>query len=67
MNRIEFLQKIEDFLRKTGMSASAFGIKSKAEPNFVFTLRKGRECKEAIQEKVLKFIDKQELERKTDA
>lgn len=40
----DFLQRIEDFLKKTGMSATAFGIKTKKNPNLVFDLRKGAGC-----------------------
>lgn len=57
MRKSEFLKKVEDFLARTKMSPTMFGIKAKAEPNFVFSLRSGRECREEIQERVLRFMD----------
>lgn len=56
MRKAEFLEKVEDFLERTKMSPTAFGTKAKAEPNFVFELRKGRECREEVQERVLRFM-----------
>jgi hypothetical protein len=35
------LRQIENFLRRTGMSASAFGQSALQNRNFVFALRKG--------------------------
>ena len=60
MRKAEFLEKVEDFLERTKMSPTAFGTKAKAEPNFVFELRKGRECREDVQERVLRFMDEVE-------
>lgn len=57
MRKSKFLEKVEDFLKRTKMSPTAFGTKAKAEPNFVFELRKGRECREEVQERVLRFMD----------
>lgn len=52
----EFLQKIEDFLKKTGMSATAFGIKTKKNPRFVHDLRKGAGCTLTTMDEVLEFM-----------
>lgn len=56
MKRSEFLATVEDFLQRTNMSPTAFGIKAKAEPNFVFSLREGRECREEVQDRVLRYM-----------
>ncbi|MBS4773103.1 MAG: hypothetical protein KHX55_02370 [Proteobacteria bacterium] len=56
MTKKEFLQTIEDFLKRTKMAPSAFGIKAYKDPRFVFDLRKGRECREKSQNRVLNFI-----------
>ena len=63
MKRSEFLATVEDFLKRTNMSPTAFGIKAKAEPNFVFSLREGRECREEVQDRVLNFM--QDFEKQT--
>lgn len=57
MTKIEFLNTVEDFLIKKNMSATTFGILSNKEPNLVFTLREGRECREETQARVLNFIE----------
>mgnify|MGYP006934498669 CR=1 FL=1 len=64
MTKSEFLEYVEHFLVKTGMSATTFGIKAKAEPNFVFSLRSGRECREDVQARVINFIEENENEQK---
>lgn len=38
----EFLNQIEVFLKKTGMTATAFGFNAVNDPNFVGDLRRGR-------------------------
>ncbi len=53
----KYVSPLEDFLEETKMSPTAFGVKAKAEPNFVFTLRAGRECREDVQERVTEFMD----------
>lgn len=52
----EFLQRIEEFLTRTGMSATNFGLKCLKNPRFVFDLRKGASCTLATVDKVLDFI-----------
>lgn len=61
LSRAEFLTTIEKFLTKYKMSASTFGMKAKAEPNLVFDLREGRQCREEIQQKVLAFMKEYEF------
>lgn len=56
----ELTELIENFLKKTGMSATAFGEKSNKEPNLVFDIRDGRGCGEAVQTRILDFINNYE-------
>ena len=57
MTKKEFLQTIEDFLSRTKMSVSTFGMTAIGSPSLVYDLRKGRECREETQNRVLKFIN----------
>lgn len=52
----EFLQRIEEFLTRTGMSATNFGLKSLKNPRFVFDLRKGSGCTLTTVDKVNAFM-----------
>jgi hypothetical protein len=53
----EFLKKIEEFLAKSGMSATNLGIKAINSPTFVFDIRNGRQCLDSTKERVLDFIN----------
>jgi homoserine dehydrogenase len=53
MSLDQFKTTVEDFLSKTGMTATAFGRRFAGDPLFVFQLRDGREPREATREKVL--------------
>lgn len=57
MTKKDFLEFIESFLEKTGMSATMLGIKAKNDPKFVFNLRDGTESREETQARVLDFIN----------
>ena len=57
MNKKEFLEKIESFLRENNMAATTFGVLSNKEPNLVFSLRDGRECREKTRARILDFIN----------
>jgi len=56
----ELIEIIEKFIKKTGMSATAFGEKSNKEPNLVFDIRAGRGCGEAVQKRITDFINNYE-------
>ncbi len=56
MNKKDFLEKIEFFLKETGFSATKLGKLAKNDPKFVFNLRKGTESREATQRRVLEFM-----------
>ena len=57
MNKKDFLSVIEDFIKKTGVSATVLGIKAIKDSRLVFMLRDGRECREETQKKVLEFMN----------
>jgi|TARA_R110000824_G_scaffold4307_5_gene20633 homoserine dehydrogenase len=48
----KFMQDIEAFIASTGMGASTFGRRFIGDPGFVFSLRRGRECRESTQRRV---------------
>ena len=50
------LVKIEAFLRRHDLTPTAFGQAALKDPRFVFDLRDGRECRRAVREKVLAFM-----------
>lgn len=51
------LQKIEAFLERTGMSATAFGIEALNDPPFVQQMRAGRDPKLSTAQKIETFIE----------
>lgn len=53
----ELQKKIEDFLAKTGMSATSFGINAVNSPVLVFQIREGRGCGEEVQKRITDFIE----------
>lgn len=57
MQKSDFLKTVENFIKKTGISETSFGIAALKQPNFVFQLKEGRECREATQKKVICFIN----------
>lgn len=60
MEKEEFLAVIENFLKKNNIAASTFGKKTINDQMLVFHLRKGRECLNSTQKKVLKFMEEYE-------
>lgn len=53
----ELKELIENFLTKTGMSATNFGIEALKQPNLVFQIREGRGCGEEVQKRITDFIE----------
>ena len=53
----EFKKIVSDFLERTGIPASTFGIQAKNDPNFVFRVMSGQEVKEEGKLRVLDFIN----------
>lgn len=56
MNKHEFLQSVEKYIKDMKISSTSFGIKAAGEPSFVFDLRKGREVREKKQSDILRFM-----------
>lgn len=57
MTKSEFLKSIERFLEEYRLTPTSFGMNAIKDPNFVFNLRNGRECREETQKKVLEFME----------
>lgn len=57
-----FLAEIEAFLERSGMSATAFGLETVKDPNFVADLRAGRAPSLRLVEKVDGYIKGQGAE-----
>ena len=55
----DFLDEIEAFLKRTGMSATAFGRSALNDPNFVHDLRDGRMPNLGLVGRVHRFIRSQ--------
>lgn len=58
ITRATFLDAIENHLRTTGTTATAFGKEAMGDPNFVFDLRGGRVPNIDVVERVMAFMDK---------
>lgn len=56
MTKKDFAETIETFLEKHKMAPTTFGILANKEPNFVFLIRDGRECREETQARILNFM-----------
>lgn len=52
-----FLDRVESYLRASGMSPTMFGKMALADPNFVRELRAGRSPSLRVAEKVNEFIN----------
>lgn len=52
----QFLAEVERFLTKAPMAASTFGRKVNGSPNFVYDLRKGRNCGTSTVDAVRDFM-----------
>lgn len=53
---MDLLNEIEDFLKSSGMSATAFGTAALNDPPFVQQLRNGRDIKMSTAERIRAFI-----------
>ena len=51
-----FKNRVEQFLRDRGVSATSFGRDFAGDPNFVADLRSGREPREATKRKVIEAM-----------
>lgn len=50
------LAAVEEFLRQSKMTPTAFGQRSLNDPTLVHEMRKGRECKRSTRAKIMGFI-----------
>lgn len=57
---MSLLEKIEAFLKATGMSATAFGVKALNDPPFVQQLRDGRDPKLSTAHRCEEFMSSHE-------
>jgi hypothetical protein len=51
------IRKIEVFLRRTGMPATRFGRLAAQDPRFVYDLRRGREPRRRMEQRVEHFMN----------
>ena len=51
------IRKIEQFLRRTEMSATRFSRLATRDPRFVFDLRRGREPRARMEQRVEHFMN----------
>lgn len=52
----QFLDDILQFLKRTGMSESSFGVEAMGDPSFIAKLRKGRSVRLKTAEDVRNFM-----------
>ena len=50
------LDKVELFLRASGMSAAAFGVAAMGDPALVYEMRKGRDLRRSTRARIGAFI-----------
>lgn len=60
MTNSELMERIEIFLLKHRISPSTFGILVAKDPRLIFSMRKGREVREAKRNKILDYIENYE-------
>ena len=53
------LRLIENYLRRTGMAPSAFGLAVLNDPALVFDLKNGRELRRATRERITAWIERE--------
>jgi hypothetical protein len=58
-----FLQQVETFLERTGMSPTAFGKAALNDPNFVFDLRCGRRPNLDLVDTIQAFMAKHDRDK----
>lgn len=57
---ITLLQRVERFLRRTGMRPTNFGRQAARDPRLVFDLRRGRNPRPTLTRRVDRFLEEQE-------
>ena len=51
------LGKVEEYLAKSGLNESMFGMRAIGDPNLVQQMREGRELREKTKARVISFIE----------
>lgn len=57
MTNTELMETIEKFLLTYDISPTTFGVLVAKDPRLIFTMRKGREVREAKRNKILAFME----------
>ena len=57
---MELLQRVERYLRRSGMPATRFGREAIRDPRFVWDLRNGREPRATTVRRISDFIERNE-------
>jgi hypothetical protein len=57
---VDLLRRIEFYLRRSGTRPTRFGRDAVRDPRFVFDLRRGREPRPRVTERVTAFLDEAE-------
>lgn len=57
------LADVESFLKASGMTPTAFGVRALNDPTLVHEMRKGRECKRATRARIVEFIQAETAKR----
>jgi hypothetical protein len=55
-------RRIGHFLKRTRMTATAFGMAAARDPQLVFELRRGRAVRPPMEAKIVAFLDRAERE-----
>lgn len=56
INTDPLLTDVESFLQSSGITATSFGQQAVNDPALVHEMRRGRECKRSIRNRILQFI-----------
>jgi hypothetical protein len=57
---VELLRRVEEFLKRSGMTPTRFGRQAVRDPRLVFDMRKGREPHRRLARRIADFIDSEE-------
>jgi 2,4-dienoyl-CoA reductase-like NADH-dependent reductase (Old Yellow Enzyme family) len=57
---VHLLRRVEVYLRRSGMAPTRFGREAVRDPRFVFDLRKGREPRQRIVNRVCAYLEPRE-------
>jgi hypothetical protein len=55
-------RRVEQFLKRTRMAPTRFGLRAVGDPQLVFQMRRGRVVRPPMEAKILAYLDRAELE-----